>query len=395
MQKQIDSWAPRAYAFICNWLLPLGFIALLIGLAVWPERSYYHKSFYALIAIPTLLALTIRPHASKPLWLHPIIITFLMFSLWALLSISWSDTDASLSSLLKRPLYILMLFAACALMALQSNQRLALSTLLAALFILPITGYSLAEFIASGTSGNRFVGTGALDNPLLSSHLFGFFCALWLALGMTLPPRQSGFAFLAASLLGFAMLATGSRTPLVATALTCTWLITTCWNKRSAWLLVSGALGVVALALLNPELLASRGLSYRPELWSQTLSKISQQPWHGFGFDAHLGLYIAELATTFSEPHSFALGVLYYTGIVGLILWLTVHGLALFECWKYKSNFLFIVCGALLVYGIGAGLTEGGGILARPKEHWLVSWIPLALIAALSIRTRQAQKAKY
>ena len=83
--------------------------------------------------------------------------------------------------------------------------------------------------------------------------------------------------------------------------------------------------------------------------------------------------------------------MLYYTGIIGLTLWLAMHGLALFQCWKHRSNYLFIVCGALLVYGIGAGLTEGGGILPRPKEHWLVTWIPLALIAALSIRTRQAQ----
>ncbi|MDO9622577.1 MAG: O-antigen ligase family protein [Pseudomonas sp.] len=392
MHKQIDSWTQRPYAFICNWLLPLGFIVLLIGLAVLPERSLYHKLFYALIAIPTLFALAMRPLASKALWFNPVIITFLMFSFWALLSTSWSDTDASFGSLLKRPLYILMLFAACALIGLQSNQRLALSTLLAALLMLPITGYSLAVFISSWIPGDRLIGGGALDNPLLSSHLFGFFCTLWLALSMTLSPRQSWAAFSAALLMGFALLATGSRTPLAATALVCAWLILACWNKRSIWLLASGALGFLALVLLYPESLSNRGLSYRPELWAGTLSKISQQPWQGFGFGAHLEILIADLAMAFSEPHNFALGVLYYTGIVGLTLWLAIHGIALLQCWRHRSDALFIVCGALLVYGIGAGLTEGGGILPRPKEHWLITWIPLALIAALSIRTRQAQR---
>lgn len=391
MHIQIDSWTQRTYAFICNWLLPLGFVVLLTGLAALPERSLYHKAFYALIAAPTLIALALRPRICLALLRDPVTIALLMFSTWALISISWSDTERSFGTLFKRPLYILMLFAAGALIALQANTRLAQSTLLAAVLMLPLTAYSLMMFMANATTGERLIGYGALDNPLLSSHLFGFFCTLWLALSMTLRVHQSGLALTAAIVMGMALLATGSRTPLVATALTCAWLIAACWNKRSIWLLLSGVFAVLALVLLYPEALSNRGLSYRPELWAETLRKIAQQPWHGFGFGAHLELFLSGIPYSFREPHNFALGVLYYTGIIGLTLWLAMHGLALFQCWKHRSNYLFIVCGALLVYGIGAGLTEGGGILPRPKEHWLVTWIPLALIAALSIRTRQAQ----
>ncbi|WP_339080262.1 O-antigen ligase family protein [Pseudomonas sp. TMP9] len=391
MHTQIDSWTQRTYAFICTWLLPLGFVVLLTGLAALPERSLYHKAFYALIAAPTLIALAFRPRICLALLRDPVTIALLMFSTWALISISWSDTERSFGTLFKRPLYILMLFAACALIALQANTRLAQSTLLAAVLMLPLTAYSLMMFMANATPGERLIGYGALDNPLLSSYVFGFFCAFWLALSMTLNPRHSGLALAAALLMGLALLATGSRTPLAATTLVCAWLIIACWSKRSVWLLLCSVLGALALVMLHPETLSERGLSYRPELWAQTLSMVAQQPWQGFGFGAHLAIFIADLNTSFSEPHNFALGVLYYTGIIGLALWLAMHGLALFQCWKHRSNYLFLVCGALLVYGIGAGLTEGGGILPRPKEHWLATWIPLALIAALSIRTRQAQ----
>ncbi|MDX1357159.1 MAG: hypothetical protein R3226_17175, partial [Halomonas venusta] len=188
MHTQLDSRTQRTYAFICNWLLPLGFVVLLVGLAALPERSLYHKMFYALIAAPTLLALALRPCSAQAFLRDPVIITFLMFSTWALISFSWSDTEQSFGTLFKRPLYILMLFAACALMALQTNARLAQSTLLAAVLMLPLTAYSLAMFITSGVPGERLIGYGALDNPLLSSHLFGFFCAFWLALSMTLTP---------------------------------------------------------------------------------------------------------------------------------------------------------------------------------------------------------------
>lgn len=375
--------------------MPLGLVILLIGLTVLPERSLYHKLFYGTIAAPTLLVLLMRPSSSKAMWLNPVVITFLLFSVWALLSITWSDTDQSFSSLLKRPMYILMLFAACALMAVHNHQRLAQSTILAALLMLPITLYCLADFISNQSLDGRLVGTGALDNPLLSSHIFGFFCAFWLALSMSLPTRQSGPSLIAALVMGAAILATGSRTPLLATTLTCAWLIVACWNKRAIWLIIAGTTTLLAMVLLYPEALSSRGLSYRPELWEKTLIKVAEQPWCGFGFDAHLTIFLADMPTYgFSEPHNFALGVLYYTGIIGLIIWLALHALALYQCWKHRGDVLFIICGALLVYGIGAGITEGGGILSRPKEHWFVTWIPLALIAALSIRTQQARSTK-
>lgn len=377
------------YEAICGWLLPLGFAALLVGLTVLPDRSLYHKLFYATLAAPTLLAIVLQPRSSKALWKNPVVISFLLFSAWALLSISWSDTERSVSSLSKRPFYILMLFAACTLAALHNRLRLSQSTLAAALLMLPITIYSLAIFIQSPSG--RLIGTGALDNPLLSSHLFGFFCALWLALCMTLPAREGWFSLIAAAIMGTAILATGSRTPLLATAIVCIWLTFACWNKRAIWLACSGVIALLALVAFLPEALSSRGLSYRPELWNETLRRVAEQPWKGFGFDAHLAISITGVRRTFSEPHSFALGVLYYTGIVGLILWLAMHAVALVECWKHRSDTVFIVCGALLVYGLGAGLTEGGGILSRPKEHWLLTWIPLAMIAAISAHARHTK----
>ncbi|MBN7822718.1 hypothetical protein J0A65_22840, partial [Bowmanella sp. Y57] len=74
-------------------------------------------------------------------------------------------------------------------------------------------------------------------------------------------------------------------------------------------------------------------------------------------------------------------------------LWLSMHLLALWTCWKHRSDTYFTIAGALVVYGIGAGLAEGGGILARPKEHWFLTWIPLALVTALNIGRKLREKA--
>ncbi|MEF8732590.1 MAG: O-antigen ligase family protein [Candidatus Accumulibacter meliphilus] len=383
----------QAFSFICNWLLPLGYVTLLVGLVVLPDRSIYHKFFYLLIAAPAAIAMLLRPATLRVLLREPIVILFLAFATWSLLSGSWSDSDTSIGSMLKKPLYVLLLFAACSLLSLQASKRLEQSTLVGALLMIPLTMYSLGTFAIAWAPGERLVGPGALDNPLLSSHIFGFFCTLWLAVGITLPRRQACLAFAPAVIFGGALLATGSRSPLVATALVCVWLAIACWNKRSIILVAAGISALVALLLLHPDALLGRGASYRLEIWHQALAKISQHPWLGFGVGASLAIDIKDFAVPFSEPHSFALGVLYYTGIVGLSLWLALNAVALSLCWRNRHRQGFLVGGALLIYGAGAGLAEGGWILSRPKEHWFLTWIPLALIAAYNIAARQAEEA--
>ena len=80
------------------------------------------------------------------------------------------------------------------------------------------------------------------------------------------------------------------------------------------------------------------------------------------------------------------ISVFYFAGLGGFILWIAMHIYALFYCWKNKDNFIYIAASALLIYGIFAGMTEGGGLFPRPKEHWFITWIPLAFISALLTR---------
>lgn len=383
------AWPHNAFNFISDWVLPAGLFCLLTGLAWLGERSQYHKLFYALMAAPALIAFLLQPAHALRVLRTPVTLAFIAFSAWALLSIAWSDTDESVHTLIKRPLYIIMLFIACALMARNNCSRLLAAIYLAALVMIPITGYSLIDFAHNYSEGARLIGSGALDNPLLSSHLFGFFCILWLGWAMTASPRNSLLALPPLVLLFMALLATGSRTPLVATAVACMWMVVCCWNKR-AMLLSAISVGIAScLLLLYPESILNRGTSYRLDIWHLALEQIWLRPIIGHGFDASHSFFTPALGFPLSEPHSFFLGVLFYTGLVGGLCWLFMHASALWICWRRRSDVCFMIAGALVLYGLGAGLTEGGGILPRPKEHWLLTWIPLAWVATLSIGRQQ------
>ncbi|MET1077534.1 MAG: O-antigen ligase family protein [Pseudomonas sp.] len=386
----------RAFDLICLWVLPIGYLSLLAALFLLPERSLHQKLFYATFSIPALLALCLRPAEFLKLLKEPIVIGFLLFAGWALLSLAWGGGDEAGWKLSKRPLHTLMLFFGCYLLLRHRSESLQPVLLGAALVALGTSLYSLIGFVAGDYHpGDRLIGSGALDNPLLSSHLFGFFCVYWLSLSLTTRrPHLLWLSIPALVVMFAAVVATGSRTPLVALSLAALWLSFICWHRGSPLLIAALLLTGTVFLLLFPELIMTRGDSYRRDLWQLTLGKIAEHPWIGHGYSANLSL---DPGTGYAlrEPHNFALGVLYYVGILGLLPWLFVQAWALLASWRQRAQPLFILASTWLVFGIGAGLTEGGGILSRPKEHWFLLWIPLALIAALCIANRHRRLLNY
>lgn len=383
-----NSTSNRVFDFICLWVLPLGYLLLLCSLFFLPDRSLLHKLYYGLFSIPALIALCLRPRELKELLREPILIAMLLFAGWALLSLCWSPGEEGFSGKFKPPLHTLMLFVGCYLLVRYRSDIVQPLLFSAAMVGLIASIYNLYMFAHIYEPGQRLIGGGAFDNPLLSSHLFGFFCAYWLSLSMTCKrPQILWLSIPAMAIMFIAVIATGSRTPLVALTLAALWLGFICWNRRSIVLLGIIIVGGASVIALFSNMIFGRGDSYRFEIWQMVLQKIAEHPWIGHGYDASLNVDPG-VGYMLAEPHSFALGVLYYVGIFGFIPWLFFQAWGLLSSWRHRVQPLFIIASTWLVFGIGAGLTEGGGIISRPKEHWFLLWIPLALIAALSINQR-------
>ncbi|MEB0044867.1 MULTISPECIES: O-antigen ligase family protein [unclassified Pseudomonas] len=388
----LNSASNRTFDFICLWILPLGYFVLLCALFFLPGRSLHHKLFYGLFSIPSLIALCLHPREIKVLLREPVVIALLLFVVWAMLSLAWGppDEEGALNQF-KPALHTLLLFVGSYLLVRYRGEIVQPLLFSAAIVGLIASVYNLLMFDHVYQPGLRLIGGGAFDNPLLSSHVFGFFCTYWLSLSMTCKRRKILWLSIPAVMIMFtAVIATGSRTPLVALTMAALWLSFTCWNRRSLVLLGSLFVGGAAIAVVFSHMIIERGDSYRFEIWQLVLQQIADHPWIGHGFNADLHLDPG-IGYTLQEPHSFALGVLYYVGIFGLIPWLFFQAWALLSSWRHRLQPLFIMASTWLVFGIGAGLTEGGGILSRPKEHWFLLWIPLALIAALTIKQRAAR----
>lgn len=373
-----------------HWLA-LGYLVLLTGLFWVANGSLFTKFYYGLIATPALFALIVAPHNLRPILREPMVLAFLVFSAWLLLSLSWTRADDGLGGLAKRPLYVFMMFAACALIACKDEQLLLKTLRIGAMLATLAALINLYFYFTSPSAGERLIGTGALRNPLLTSHVLGFFCMYWIAAWLTCSERHDWLPIVLALPLLAALLATGSRTPLLALAITSLWMLPMI-GRRALYLIAALMLAAAISLVLVPELLLQRGLSFRPQLWSEAIRQASEQLWIGHGYDSKFAFNIEGLGWTLSDPHNVELAVLLELGLVGLSLWLLMYALALLRCLQQRHAGKFQLASALVVYGLAAGLSEGSNFFSRPNENWFLIWIPLSLVAALSISQRLQSK---
>ncbi|WP_256574118.1 O-antigen ligase [Pseudomonas sp. M30-35] len=380
----------RLHALIQQYWIPLGYIVLLTGLIWVPNTSLYTKLYYGLFAFPALLGLILKPQYIKQLLSEPIVVCFVLFSAWLLLSLIWSLSDSSAASVAKRPVYVLMLFVGCAMMACKDEQLLLKALWLSAVIMAVGAVINLIHFLPNASSGARLIGTGAMRNPLLSSHVFGFFCTYWLAFWVTQQGRLSRYSFILALPLLAVLVETGSRTPLMALFAVTIWLMLIS-GKKGLYLFSAVCLAGLALYFFLPSSLMSRGFSYRPEIWQQALSIAQEKLWLGHGYQSEF-MFTAG-GRKLEDPHNVELAVMLDTGLIGLALWLAMYAALLRKTIELRHNKTIQLVSALVCYGVFAGLTEGSAFLSRPNENWFLTWIPVALVAALSIRQRMQASA--
>jgi O-antigen ligase len=386
--------SPTLAAFVSNgiiqYLLPVGFFVLLTGLFWLGEKSLYHRLYYLLVAVPTLAVFLLRQTGVlKKLLRNPIIIAFILFGAYTILTLFLSDTDHAIISLARRPLNILLLFLAFGLVALKSPGKIFNILSLSAKIAAVCGGLSLTYFLythyANGldlSTIGRFSGYGAIHNPLLTSHVYGFFTAFFLALWFSGQYSRALPLIASLAILAVVVISTGSRTPLLALTITLIWLSLCHGNRRSLIAIGIALSSAFTLLLSFPEAITQRGLSYRPEIWLDAFQQGLEKFWFGHGFEHSLNIHVETTEKVFYDPHNIELAVFLSGGIVGLTLWLALYAIALHYSWRNRDNYLVMISSALLVFGFAAGLTEGGEFLTRPKEHWFLIWIPFALLSS-------------
>lgn len=259
-------------------------------------------------------------------------------------------------------------------------------------------GISLATYPMRNGWGGRLWGLGETRQAILGASILAvaviFALARVLLLEDRRTPTQAIFYLAAAAVLIAFIAMSQSRGPLA--GLTAALLVLTFFSRHRRRIIPSaagllfllwcadGATGgrwITRAAAKIVTTLAMRGTSYRPAIWHASLAQISEHPWIGRGAGATLGF------ESFTFPHDLYLSLLFYTGAVGLVLFLTLAARLIAGIIRRDApdrGLLLALWANMLV----SGLTDYGQIIKGPSPLWYIVWVPIAFSVAFAVPRR-------
>lgn len=226
--------------------------------------------------------------------------------------------------------------------------------------------------------GARLTGWAETRHSILGALVIGV--GYLAALDRVVRERRFRFLNLLACLvcLAFVVL-TGSRGPFFSVLVATIVVMLGSMRQVVAAMVGIGIAGAAVVALV-PQVVLSLATrpSYRMEIWKFTLGRVAERPWTGHGLAAYLGL-----SSKFTFPHSLYFSTLFYSGIVGLALLLTVIAWVTWGLVKITRATKQPLLLAIWVLALCGGLTDLGQVTEGPGPLWIFFWLPLALACAV------------
>jgi O-antigen ligase len=236
----------------------------------------------------------------------------------------------------------------------------------------------------------RLTGIAIFDNPNPSAFVYGFFAVLsaYYAFQSRKPWVRTAFSLLCTALLVFVLL-TKSNTGILATATSVSLLLA--FNRHNHRLLVAGSiLAVIAVILYlfwslgllsNP---MDSGFSQRFPVWRTVLNQWLDAPVFGNGYQPEFLLTPSGGKDVANWAHNTLLATLRDGGVTGLILHLLVLATATRAAFRLARGHGDPIYLILLVFGFICMTADTDQLITRPRELWIIFWLPLAMILARS-----------
>ncbi len=369
-------------------LVLITYSIFMVGFFFIPNAVDQYKFYIAAVFLPSLFLL---PKTEYLLRNNPLWIAILLYLGYMLFSSFWSN-EFSITTLwydLKLALYILAFLMITVTLDLSHDNRLdamlrftCICSAIAAIISIPLW-YKTNLFPDS-----RLIGIGTLENPNPSSFVYGFFSVLsgYYALQSKNTLHRAVFLFCTSILLMFVLL-TQSRTGILATLVSQLLLIVFYPRNKQVTFGIAAIVGVAFIfyMLASPWMLSRlTDISFpqRIHIWKHVLDLIVVTPVFGNGYQTEFLAHIPNSTTVLNSTHNTFLATARDGGLVGLGLQLLVIISAFRAGLKTlisNNNPIYLV---LLIFGLLCMLTATDQILTRPRELWIIFWLPLALLLA-------------
>lgn len=337
-----------------------------------------------IVALPIGIgAVLLRGHLRRPSLFHVLAVAFV---LWGGLTVFWSvDRDATLARFSRNVQMLGLVWLVWELApALRQRRRLMQAYVLGGFVSIGFTYYNYLSGIAISSRYLRYAAPGFNPNDLGFLLVLGLPMAWYLVVSArTRVGRMVNGAYLPAALLAIVM--TGSRGAAVTAAialLVVPWTVPGLRLGMQALVAVGGLVLVLTLPRLVPESskarlattideLRSGTLHERRVVWEAGLRLLPAEPIRGIGAGAFRTAVVPHLGYE-KTAHNTYIAVAVEQGIIGLVLFLALMGLALLGVRAAPRVERRI--------GLVLLLTLGVGLMPRTWEDEKPTWLVLSLV---------------
>lgn len=381
MQMHQQRWIQLA---LCT-----GLLWFLVGIAWAPSNKLYQQGIVLAVWLPALIALW----GSRGLWgavwrESPLFCAaILALCVWAAMSLFWTVADDPLKAL-KRIAYVMLFLVAFPLLQTARPQAIGLLLRVATigLALAALWSFYLHFYAHVRPFGERLSGIGEAGHPILGGYIMAL-AAVW---GLQFIPRgllaRVIWAVVLLVLFGFVVL-TQSRGACLALLFSA--LSMPLWSSgRRAWLIAGGVAVAAVVGMLRfASWFMERGLSYRPEIFVESVRMMLQRPWLGLGIGSDYRVVTANYPEGFDHSHNLFTHIGIELGLVGLLLWLGVWICTLLVGWRERATLEGrLLLGSVLLASVAVQF-DAASIWEAPRAEWFVTWLPVGLALALVART--------
>lgn len=364
--------------------LATGLLWFLVAITWSPSNKLYQQRLIVLLWIPALLSIVGGRERIIRHWQDRRFECVALIALvaWSAVSLVWSSADEPMRELRRLLFVVLFLLGVDAL---GSRRQLLMRVLVVAGWLLA-GAVAVSIIVFYGVRGNswlaRIQGLGQLAHPILGGYVMGG-AAVWMsALMPNEGKRQVMWLPAFSALLAFLALSQ-SRGAVLAVLLVM--LLAPFWKGgRQAWVVSVGSALMAALGywLFEP-LVTARGASYRPEIIMASLDLIANAPWTGLGLGTGYDIRPQGMRHVFDHTHNLPLHIAVELGLPALLIWLGLWGAIVWRAWQARNTALGKVVLGVWLYASFAMQVDAASIWDSARAEWFVSWLPLALGAAL------------
>lgn len=378
-----------------RWSLPnavfVTYTLFIAGFFFVPNAVDNYKFYVVAVFLPGLFLLrgTLQTCLRSPIWL-----SLLAYLAYMMLSSVWSE-HFSFDALWRDIRYAAYLLSFILLTLYWFERRRSLPDAIMDAVALLVIGMAAISIIAfedlaqlPRLTQERMMGFGITDNPNPSAFIYGFFGVIALDYARRHPGTARAYLSAAGVLViaAFVVL-TQSNTGLVALVTASTLLVLL--DRRPVrpivvMALILGVLAVISLAwsygLISAE--TDHGFRNRLPIWENILQQWQSAPVFGYGYQQTLVLLPNGKPSIINYAHSAFLSTLRDGGLVGLGMLFVVFGLALRAALNmvYREHRARYLC--LFAFGLICMLTDTDQLVTRPRELWIILWLPLAFLIA-------------